>query len=404
MKDKELQVTSNNPIVNAVEKRINALQKTNSIQFPENYSPQNALIGAMLTLKEIQTRDKQPVLTACSKESIQNSLLTMVAQGLSPAKNQGYFIAYGKKLKFMRSYFGTMAVAKRMADIKDITAELVHKSDVFEFNIVDGKRVITKHTTKLDSIDEDFIAAYCIIIFNNGEKYTEIMTKKQVMVAWSKAKTTNVQKEFPDQMAKRTVINRACKYFINTSDDSDILVKSFNESGGEIEEVITNDDNKQIETHHGKVEMEVEVEPEKKEVRKPEPAKPKPEIKTEKVAERSEPDPEIKKETEVSNEKVKINELMASQKILLEKIQSEFAAGRISQNSLNVLFEKVNGAKVTETCNLVDTQTMLLTWISNLETELKVSPEDAKDYIVKVLACDSLGETEVITKTLSKVK
>jgi hypothetical protein len=47
---------------------------------------------------------------------------------------------------------------------------------------------------------------------------------------------------------------------------------------------------------------------------------------------------------------------------------------------------------------------MLLTWISNLETELKVSPEDAKDYIVKVLACDSLGETEVITKTLSKVK
>jgi recombination protein RecT len=38
---------------------------------------------------------------------------------------------------------------------------------------------------------------------------------------------------FTDEMAKKTVINRACKMFVNTSDDSDILVEAFNNSDKE---------------------------------------------------------------------------------------------------------------------------------------------------------------------------
>ncbi|HEO7918429.1 TPA: recombinase RecT, partial [Streptococcus agalactiae] len=46
--------------------------------------------------------------------------------------------------------------------------------------------------------------------------------------AWSKAKTKNVQVDFPDQMAMRTVINRAAKSFINTSNDSSYFVEALN--------------------------------------------------------------------------------------------------------------------------------------------------------------------------------
>ena len=49
-------------------------------------------------------------------------------------------------------------------------------------------------------------------------------------MSWSKAKTKNVQKDFPQEMAKRTVINRAAKAFINTSDDSDLLIEAINNS------------------------------------------------------------------------------------------------------------------------------------------------------------------------------
>ena len=54
------------------------------------------------------------------------------------------------------------------------------------------------------------------------------MTKKQIDKSWSKAKTKNVQIDFPDQMAMRTVINRAAKMFINTSNDSDLFAGAIN--------------------------------------------------------------------------------------------------------------------------------------------------------------------------------
>jgi recombination protein RecT len=49
----------------------------------------------------------------------------------------------------------------------------------------------------------------------------------QIEKAWSKSKTrgqaSSPHKEFPDEMCKRTVINRACKRYINSSSDSAIL-------------------------------------------------------------------------------------------------------------------------------------------------------------------------------------
>ena len=50
------------------------------------------------------------------------------------------------------------------------------------------------------------------------------MTKKQIKVSWNQSKTHDVQNKFGSEMAKRTVLNRAAKMFINTSDDSDHLL------------------------------------------------------------------------------------------------------------------------------------------------------------------------------------
>ena len=52
------------------------------------------------------------------------------------------------------------------------------------------------------------------------------MTKKEIDQSWSKTKAykNTVQKEFSQEMAKRTVINRAAKMFVNTSDDSDLMI------------------------------------------------------------------------------------------------------------------------------------------------------------------------------------
>lgn len=54
--------------------------------------------------------------------------------------------------------------------------------------------------------------------------------KKEIDTSWKKSKTGATQKEFPQEMAKRTVINRAAKTFINTSNDDDHLTNAINET------------------------------------------------------------------------------------------------------------------------------------------------------------------------------
>ncbi|EMW5512706.1 recombinase RecT, partial [Enterococcus faecalis] len=161
-----------------------------------------------------------------TKTSISNALLDMVIQGLSPAKKQCYFIKYGNKVQLMRSYFGTMAVLDRVTGGADITPVVVREGDVFEIAMDGPDLVVAKHETSFENLDNDIKAAYVVIKLANGKEVTTVMTKKQIDKSWSKAKTKNVQNDFPEEMAKRTVINRAAKYLINTSNDNDLFVQA----------------------------------------------------------------------------------------------------------------------------------------------------------------------------------
>ncbi|MDX5012665.1 RecT family recombinase, partial [Streptococcus agalactiae] len=168
------------------------------------------------------------LLSQCTDESVYISLLDMVAQGLSPAKKQCYFIKYGDKVQLRRSYFGTMKVVKELNEVKDIWAGVIFEGDVFKSEIVNGRRRFVSHESDWENQDNPIKGAYCIIKDINDEEHLTIMTKKQIDKAWSKAKTKNVQVDFPDQMAMRTVINRAAKSFINTSNDSSYFVEALN--------------------------------------------------------------------------------------------------------------------------------------------------------------------------------
>ncbi|HGA1994716.1 TPA: recombinase RecT [Streptococcus agalactiae] len=215
---------SERQITSGVNKRIEEKQNENFI-VPPNYSLGNALSNAYYELKNSSSGN---LLSQCTDESIYISLLDMVAQGLSPAKKQCYFIKYGDKVQLRRSYFGTMKVVKELNEVKDIWAGVIFEGDVFKSEIVNGRRRFVSHESDWENQDNPIKGAYCIIKDINNEEYLTIMTKKQIDKAWSKAKTKNVQIDFSDQMAMRTVINRAAKFFINTSNDSSYFVEALN--------------------------------------------------------------------------------------------------------------------------------------------------------------------------------
>ena len=183
--------------------------------------------AAYLRLQTVKDRQGRPALTVCTEPSIANALLDMAIQGLSPAKNQCYFIVYGNELQMQRSYFGTIAALKRLASIEDIDAQVVHRGDKFEIGADEIGHIIV---TKFANLDKELIGAFAFIKLANGRVDYTVMTKAQIDTSWAQSRNrqNKVQDKFSDEMAKRTVLNRAAKMFINTSDDSDLLTGSIN--------------------------------------------------------------------------------------------------------------------------------------------------------------------------------
>lgn len=213
---------------------------TNSgeLALPEGYSPENAMKSAWLILQETVDTNKRPVLENCTRASIINVLQSMIYQGLNPDKKQCYFIAYGDKLTLQRSYFGSMHVA-RMVDpsITDICYDVVYEGDTFEIEKRRGHTIIATHRQKLENVDKTkIIAAYCSV-FRGDTEDTTIMTMEEIKAAWRKSKMNPVDEhgnikpnsthgQYTKDMAIKTVVNHACKYIINSSDDSSLLSES----------------------------------------------------------------------------------------------------------------------------------------------------------------------------------
>lgn len=236
MENKAVATTQERNITDKVLSRVKNLEGKGELKVPGNYSPENALKSAYLILSETMDRDKKPVLQSCSEASIANALLDMTIQGLSPSKKQCYFIPYGGKLQLSRSYLGTVAVTKRLKGVKDVKAYCIYEGDEFdqEYDISTATLKITKFNPKFENIDINKIkGAFAVVLGEDGPIHTEVMNINQIKKAWGQGAAkgnSGAHNNFADEMAKKTVINRACKMFANTSDDSDLLIEAFNNS------------------------------------------------------------------------------------------------------------------------------------------------------------------------------
>jgi recombination protein RecT len=215
-------------VADQVLEKVNKFTTDGGLILPKNYSVENSMKSAWIILQDTLDRNNKPVLEVCTKASVANALLDMVLQGMSVSKNQGYFIAYGDKLEFQRSYFGTVALAKRVnGGIKrEPVANVIYEGDEFVYTIdpETGLMKVIKHDQKIDNIDDAKIkAAYAITTFEDGRTEVTIMTIDQIRKAWNQGATKGqspAHKNFPAEMCKKTVIGRACKMVINSSDDA----------------------------------------------------------------------------------------------------------------------------------------------------------------------------------------
>lgn len=221
-----------------INNRLHELSGDGQINLPANYSMTNAVQSAWLAMNSIKGVN---VFEKCTKSSIANAVLDMVVQGLNPAKKQCYFIPYDDQLTLVRSYMGTVAVAKRVIpDFKDITAQVVHEGEEFTFKTNGGSQFVTVHRQTLKSMNKPIIGVYAVMIDNDGEVMDSmVMTMEAVKQSWKQSRINPVDADgtikantthgkFTEEMTKRTIINRLLKRHINASDDGSLVFESMN--------------------------------------------------------------------------------------------------------------------------------------------------------------------------------
>lgn len=218
-----------NRLTASVLNKIGELRK-GGVTVPNGYSANNQIYLAFLKLTSMTAKNGSPLLSSVTPQSVANSLLTMCIKGLSMEKGQCTFIQYGNEVQLQQEYHGTIALAKRYG-AGDPQAQVIYEGDEFEYEInpKTGKKVVTKHTQRLENIHNDkIIGAWCLVPYADHpdwEPKVEIMTYEEIKTSWMQGPThgqSPAHQRFPQEMAKKTVIGRACKLFISTSDDAGV--------------------------------------------------------------------------------------------------------------------------------------------------------------------------------------
>lgn len=215
--------------VNKTLEHLQSLAETGNLDLPKDYSMENAIKGASLKLQMVEDKNHKPALDVCTSTSVVNAMIAMVVDGLSVWKQQGYFIVYGNKLNWQPDYRGHILLAKRHADVKEVNAQVIYIEDKFVYQVDanTGRQQLISHETNLDNQDIQKIkGAYAVVVFNDGSSSLTVMSLPQIKKAWLQGfggGNTGAHQNFTDEMCKKTVINRATKVLIGSSDDSEVV-------------------------------------------------------------------------------------------------------------------------------------------------------------------------------------
>lgn len=220
--------------------KIQEMAAAGEIVFPENYSYVNAIRSAFMIMEDTKDKSGKSIIERInSQSSISKGIIYMVSMGLNPSKNQVYLIEKHGKLNVVRSYFGTVAMLKRIDNILDVNAEVIFEGDEFSYTMKQARKIVN-HEQSFERLGSKIRGAYATIVYRDSSgvvrEASEVMNEDEIKEAWkaSKTKLDGVHKNYPQEMRKRTVLNRACKMHVNTSDDSslDFAIHSFNNTHG----------------------------------------------------------------------------------------------------------------------------------------------------------------------------
>ena len=217
---------SDTTIADSILNNFSKLVGQEAIVCPIGYNYGNNLKLAYLRISQ------NGILQKVTAASVGEALVDMVLQGLDISKDQCYFIPYGTKLGLFRSYFGDISALESTGLVQPNTTKaiVVYEGDRIETEIVDDEEVLSVFEPIKNPFlrhNKAIVGAYAVTTLISGKKRYCFMSKEEIDKSWSKSKdpSRNTQKDFPQEMSKRTVIRRLGKVITKASKSMDGLTE-----------------------------------------------------------------------------------------------------------------------------------------------------------------------------------
>jgi recombination protein RecT len=160
-----------------------------------------------------------------NRQSVINAVTNIAAIGISlnPAKKQAYLVPRDNRICLDISYLGLMDLAMSTGSIRWAQAELVYETDVFGLNGFDKPPTHTYNPFAKDR--GEVVGVYVVVKTADGDYLTETMSIDEVNAirdrtsawkSWVSKKTKCPWVTDPGEMAKKTCVKRAYKYWPKT--------------------------------------------------------------------------------------------------------------------------------------------------------------------------------------------
>lgn len=154
----------------------------------------------------------KPELQKYSKEVLATALVRSAQDNLDALNNEVYiYKGYNDKLTYAPSYKGLrkMAIEKSVRPIKDIYAKPIFEGDIVEEVFMDGESKLTYKSNFMKR--GKWIGVLAVCVFKDGSEIYELMDMEQINAVKAKSRNSGAWKDFPQEMAKKSVIRRLCK-------------------------------------------------------------------------------------------------------------------------------------------------------------------------------------------------
>lgn len=172
---------------------------------------------------------RNPNLAECSQSSFVGAMMQTAAIGLDPTPQLGlcYYTPRwnGTKkcneIQFIIGYQGYIALAKNSGDVSDVYAQIVFEKDEFDFQY--GTKPFIHHKPSMATEKEkgEKLGAYAVwFLTGNSVPHIEWMPMEDIEKVKKKSDSLKSEKgakfspwnEWPDLMARKSVIRRSQKY------------------------------------------------------------------------------------------------------------------------------------------------------------------------------------------------